>query len=333
MSNQSAPPPPMADLVGPVLKAGAIIAAGQLGMFKALAGGPCSITELAGAIGASDTGVAILAEALASVGYLERVDGRYANGPVPRTWLTPASQVDFTPGLLWMPLAWRLLEGLQEVIRRGGPERPLFAYLQEHPELGRTMAQYMKTQAQLIAGPVMEAVVVPQTARRLLDLGGAHGLYSIAFCQRHPLLHAVVFDLAVALADTGRAIAEAGLAERVHIQEGDYLADDIGEGYDVVLCFALFHNQTVDQNRRLLAKVARALKPGGLLAIAEILRGDPPDAFAGLYSLLFFLYSGTRTYGYDEITGWLAEAGFDECKRIDLPPPGPVALVTAVRPG
>lgn len=332
MTNQL-PPPPAADLIGPVLKGAAIIAGEKLGLFKLLAEGPRSTPEIAKTLGADEVGVTILAEALASVGYLERVDNRYSNGPVARAWLTPASRVDFTPLLLWAQLGWHLMESIDQVVRRGGPERPVYEYLQERPEIGRANAEYMKAMAQLTAGPIAQATTVPDTARRLLDLGGSHGSYSIAFCKRHPRLKAVVYDLPAALAGTEEAIAAEGLADRVSVQHGNYLTDDIGEGHDVILCFFLLHNHTEGDNKRLVAKVGKALNPGGMVVVHEFLKGEPPDAFNALYSLLFFTYSAGRNYSYQEIMGWLANAGLSSFNRVDLPPNGQSSLITAVKAG
>lgn len=333
MSQQPPPPPPMADLSGPVIKAAGIFAAAQLGLFKALADGPRSIPEIANATGGNETGIARLAEVLASVGYLERVGDRYANGPTPRAWLTPASQVDFTPYLLWGAEVWRSLEGLSQVVRRGGPERNLFQLMEERPEMGRVFARYMKASAQLFAEPIAQAVLLPDAARRLLDLGGSHGLHSMAFCRRHPNLKAVVFDLPVAVAETEETIAAEGLADRVSVQRGDYLKDEIGQGYDVVLCFDLIHGHTEDDNRHLVAKVAQALNPGGLAVIHDFMRTEPPDEFNAVFSLIMFLENGTRTHSYQEVTGWLTEAGLRDLKRIDLPPTGQSSIVTAVKAG
>ncbi len=329
--NSQLPPPPGADLIGPMFKAAAIMAAGRLGLFKLLAEDPLSIPEIARRLSANELGVKILVEALASVDYLERVDGRYDNGPVARAWLSPSSPVDFTPLLLWAPLGWHLAEGIPQVVTRGSPERPLYEYLQEQPELGRANAAYMKVMAQLNAGPIAQTASVPDTARRLLDLGGSHGLYSMAFCKGHPDLSATVYDLPIAVAGTEETITNEGLAGRVRVQHGNYLTDDIGDGYDVILCFFLYHNHTEDDNKRLVAKVGKALNPGGIVVVHEFLRGEPPDAFNALYSLAFFMYSAGRNYSYEEITGWLADAGLRGFNRIDLPPMGNSSLITAVK--
>ena len=50
-------------------------------------------------------------------------------------------------------------------------------------------------------------VKLPPNARRLLDVGGGHGLYSIKFCYRYPELEATIFDLPLATETTRKNIA------------------------------------------------------------------------------------------------------------------------------
>jgi len=331
MSKETTTPSSLTDIFIKTIENAALIAAGQLGLFKTLAKRPRSIPEIAHAINASETGVARLVEALASVGYLERVDDRYANGPTARAWLTPASPVDFTPLLLHWAEVWPLLGDLSQVIRRGGPQLSLYQLMQDRPEWGRTFAQFMKARAQLTSGPIVERVVVPDKAQLLLDLGGSHGLHSIAFCRSHPNLKAIVFDLPVALTETEENITAEGLADRVNVQRGDYLTDDIGQGYDVVLCFNLVHHHTEDDNRCLIRKIAKALNPGGLIVIYGMLRDEHITSYNALFSLLMFTYSQTRLYSFKEIIGWLKEVAFSDFNRIDLPPAGQNSIITAVK--
>lgn len=331
MPQPTLPPPPMADLTVPLAKGAAIIAAGQLDLFRALGQAPSAIPDLARRLEVDEVGLTRLVELLQCVGYLERVEGRYANGPVPRAWLTPASQVDFSSVLAWSAEVWRLLEDLAASIRRGGPTETMYQLMAARPDQGRDFALYMRASAQLSAAAIAQVVTLPPDARRLLDLGGSHGLHSIAFCRRYPELSATVFDLPVALMTAGETIAAEHPTVRVVTRAGDYLADDLGQGWDVVLCFNLLHNHHAEENRQLVAKVARALRPGGMIVVQDFLRPDPPDAFNAAFSLLMFNQNGTRTYQYEEIADWLRAARFDDIQRVDLPPAGQSSVVTAAR--
>jgi hypothetical protein len=63
-------------------------------------------------------------------------------------------------------------------------------------------------------------------ATRLLDLGGSHGLHSIAFCRRYPGLDAVIVDLPTALTKTRATLVDAALSERIRLREGNLLDGD-----------------------------------------------------------------------------------------------------------
>jgi hypothetical protein len=39
--------------------------------------------------------------------------------------------------------------------------------------------------AQLVGAEITRKLAVPASAQRLLDLGGGHGMYSIALCRAH----------------------------------------------------------------------------------------------------------------------------------------------------
>ena len=334
MNPQTSQPPLFTiELTEQITIAGGLIAACQLGLFEALADGPRAIPEIADAVGGSEKGVACLVEALASVGYLKRVDDGYASGPMHRAFLTSASPDDLTSHLLVLAQAWQGLGELAQSIRRGGPGQDMWQFNEEHPEIGRAFARYMQTFAQLNAAPIAEAQNLPDGASSLLDLGGSHGLYSIAFCKRHPNLKAVVFDLPAALTETEDNIAAEGLSGRVSVRGGNYFIDDIGQEFDVILLFRLLHDHSEEENSHLLAKVAKALKPGGMVVLQSTLRKEPPEKFDAIFSLRLFARTENRCYTYEEIAVWLRNVGFDDFKRIDLPPPGRSSLISAVHMG
>jgi hypothetical protein len=97
------------------------------------------------------------------------------------------------------------------------------------------------------------------SACRLLDLGGGHGLYSIAFCQKNPGLNAVVFDLPSVTEATKNFIGRYR-ADRVSVLPGDFFKDPIGSGYDIVFS----SSNPGGKVPGLIPKIADALNTGGL---------------------------------------------------------------------
>jgi SAM-dependent methyltransferase len=304
---------------------------GEIGLFKALASGPLTIPEIAKAVGASEVGVTRLVEALVGMGYLEKEGARHVNGPAPRLWYVPTGQADYTPFLKFIGEVWPLFGKLAESVRLGRPESNMYQLMELQPQIGKHFSQYMRANAQLRAKPISEMFSLPDTAHRLLDLGGSHGLYSIAYCRRNPNLRATIFDLPAALSDTEEIIAAEGLSDRISVQRGDYLKDDVGEGYDAVLCFGIIDGNSYEENANLFKNIAGALNPGGQVMILSHVRPEPTDAFNALFSLIMFTTYGTRTYSFDEITEWLRDAGFANFEQRVLQ--GGTSMVTATLSG
>lgn len=314
-------PGPMLDVLG-ALACRAVSVALELGVFGALSGGPLTAAEIARQIEADERGATLLLEALEALGYVDKQDDRYANTAMTVKWMlrgSPASFVgslSFFEGLLDR---WRYLD---ESIRRGEPPMLVWEWFDQHPGGWRNYQAALLGMARMVADEVVARVKLPPTARRLLDVGGGHGLYSIKFCRRHPQLSATVFDWPQALEVAQETIAAEDMDGRVTVQEGDFWTDDLGSGYDVALLFNIIHMYLPDQNTELLRKVAGALNAGGLIVIMDQIAGKvsgpTAKAVARLQGLNLFNEVNGQTYATDEIAGWLMAAGFTNPRGISL---------------
>ena len=114
---------------------------------------------------------------------------------------------------------------------------------------------------------------------------------------------------------------------------GDALVDDLGEAcYDVVLLAQLAHHFDEATNRRLVRRLARALRPGGLLVVQEISRRTSPRGgqLGALSHLYFALTSSTGGWTFEEIADWQRDAGLEPRKPVwfrALPDTGQQAAV------
>jgi SAM-dependent methyltransferase len=322
---------PMVDVYLPMMKAAAIISAGQLRLFEALAERPLTVPELAAAIGASEFGTSHLADFLVAVGYLVQAEGRLSNAPHAARWFTRRGSVDYTAGLLWTAESWTLMSQLTGAVQAGAPGKTLWETMRERPQWGPVFSSYMHAFARHLNPDLLARVNLPSGATRLLDLGGSHGLHSIGFCKRDPELSSVIVDLPESLTGTRETIAAAGLSGRITLRPGNLLDGAWGDGYDAVLYLSVAHNQTFEDNRRVVAQIARVLRPGGRIVIHEYLTGTPLDVYDAAFRLTLLVETATRTYSFDEIAGWLAEAGFGPPARIDLSPREKGSLVVATK--
>jgi hypothetical protein len=328
-------PKPMFDTALNMGIAKTILVANKLGVFQKLSGRWLSAQELAGEVSAEERSLGMLLEALAAVGYLRHKSGKYTNAKVARQWLVEGSAKYVGNFLRHYDDLWTIWDGLEQSVRTDESFVNFFQYCNEHPDIQRNFILANKDVAVTGANEVVSKVKVPAQASRLLDLGGAHGYYSIAFCRKYPQLTALVTDWEKPVRIGQEVVNQEKMSERVTFKVADYMTDDIGSGYDIALMFALFHSESSETNQATLKKVYNALNPGATIAIAEVLSyKGKKESDVGLLFGLGMLVATPRgkTYSYDEVRRWLQDTGFVNISRADLRRLPTYSLVLATKP-
>jgi SAM-dependent methyltransferase len=170
-----------------------------------------------------------------------------------------------------------------------------------------------------------------QTAKKLVDIGGGHGLYAIAFSQANPDLESVVFDLPQVVEATNSYIRSYEMQDRVNAVAGDYNTDDWGRGYDIVFASDCLYRPK-EVLIPIISKIKDSLNPGGIFISKHWMMNDErtsPDTtvFFDLMVSLIGNFSG-YIYTRQESFQILASAGFDvECFGISTPSKPSVILV------
>jgi SAM-dependent methyltransferase len=119
---------------------------------------------------------------------------------------------------------------------------------------------------------VARRIPVPRHARTLLDIGGGHGRFAIALCERQPQVCATILDLPDAVRHAAPLVAGYDLSDCITHRVGDALTDDLGEDmYDIVIINNLVHHFEEEANRALTRRVAQALRLGGVMAIGGVI--------------------------------------------------------------
>ncbi len=288
----------------------AIMAGAALGVFEALGNGERTGNEVAAACHTHPGATKKLLDCLVAVGYVRHRAGRYRLAPRRKKWLLEASPTSVVDKLVFQIVEWGWVSQLEDFVRTGEP-------VAFHGRMTATeWAGYqdaMRALAASSAGEVARKVPVPKGARRLLDIGGSHGLHSAALCRRHRGLSSTILELPAAL-PRARAIAVAhDLEGRITYRAGDALHTDLGEAsFDLVFVSHLVHHFSADENRALACRVARCLRPGGYYVVGELLRPARPGAggpAANAVDLYFALISAAGTWSAHEIASWQRQAG------------------------
>jgi len=166
---------------------------------------------------------------------------------------------------------------------------------------------------------------------RVLDLAAGSGVWGIALAQVSDAVHVTAVDWPGVIPVTRKTVAKFRLAERFSFVEGDLLEADFGSDYDVATLGHILHSEGRDRSRALLAKTFGALRSGGTIAIADFLvnadRTGPARSLFFAVNMLVNTDTGD-TYSFEEISEWLAEAGFVKARTLEAPGPSPLILAT-----
>ncbi|HLY30456.1 MAG TPA: class I SAM-dependent methyltransferase [Ktedonobacterales bacterium] len=327
-------PTPLAQTIVGMWLARTIMVGVKLGVFEALAQEPLTASEVGTRCRTEPHATEKLLIALVGAGYLRVAPPRrraspnamehpseecYALTPVTRRWLLATSPQSLRDAVLHQFLDAQFIEHYEEFVLTG---RPLDVHAMMTPEQWGVYQRGMRSGANLYAPEVARRTPVPKGARAMLDIGGAHGYFSVALCRRYPELHATILDLPEAVEQAAPLLAREGMGERVIHKVGDAVTEDLGvERYDLVFISSLMHHFDEATNRALTQRAAQALCPGGYLVVQEVFR--PVSAHAAgqlgaLADLYFAVTSEAGTWSPAEIAAWQRAAGLAPRKPIEF---------------
>jgi acetylserotonin N-methyltransferase len=291
--------------------------ADDLGVFALLDARPATTPELAAEIGIELRATEAIVGVLAALGLVAQNQGRFHPTDTGRTYLVPGSPY------YWGPLLWRIRETpidckrLLNALRRGttAAEAPVTAMWQAPtefpPEALAAFTRVMHAHSFSLAMLTVSSYGLAD-ARRLLDVGGGSGSYSIAAALHQPGLRCVVLDLP-AVCEMARAYAEQfGVADRVEQTAADMFVDPWPEGCDRIFFSDIFHDWDDERCRLLAARAYDALPPGGHILVHEMLLSDTKDGPlpAVSYSMIMLFVTQGRQRSARELREILGSAGF-----------------------
>lgn len=170
-----------------------------------------------------------------------------------------------------------------------------------------------------VLAPALANAVDLRGARRLLDLGGGSGIYSIACVEANPALRATVFESTPVDRIARRSIDRAGCGARIDVMTGDMFVDAWPTDHDAHLFSNVLHDWDEADCRRLLGMSAASLPVGGRLVVHDMFLDDDKAGplWAAEYSVLLASVTRGRLYSRLEVTGWACDHGYTMVGRAD----------------
>jgi (2Fe-2S) ferredoxin/predicted O-methyltransferase YrrM len=300
-----------------------LLTALELDIFTAVGDGANS-EQIGARVHANARAVAMLLNALASLGLLAKSGDDYRNTPESARFFVQGSKDNHRNGLLHTANIWHRWSTLTDAVRRGA-RIPIDG--DANPEWTPNFIAGMQRNARDRAPLVVKALGT-ESVRRILDLGGGSGAYSIAFAKASPAVKCEILDLPEVVPLTAEYVNRAGVSAQVVLRAGHMLHGNLGSGYDIVMLNAICHMFSEKQNMEIFRRARQALAPGGRLVVQDFILN--PDKAGPQQAALFSLNMlvGTEegaAYNESEYTGWMKAAGLNEVRRIKLP--GPADLI------
>ena len=298
------------------LRSRVILSAAELNLFTRLEGQGATAKGLAEKLDCDQRALTRLLDCLVAFQLLSKEKGTYL--PTERGALLSATHPKTElPMVLHLSGLWETWSGLTETVKTGSNPRrkpvtergkdSLKAFIGAMHVVGRSLARDIANSYDL------------SPFKRLLDIGGATGTYTIAFLEKNPGMTAVLFDLPDVIPMAEKMLEEEGLLERVELVPGDFYKDELPKGCDLALLSAIIHQNSPKENFDLYRKIQRALVPGGKVLIRDHVmdpaRTSPPQGTLFAINMLVNTKGGD-TYTFDEIKDALAAAGFVEVNLV-----------------
>jgi hypothetical protein len=308
-----------------------VLSAVELELFTHLAAEAMTGEEIGERLGLHPRAIYDFLDTLVALRLLERdgegSDGRYRNTAETAAFLDKRSPT-YIGGILEMSNArlYRFWGDLTEALQTGKPQneikqtgKAMFEELYSDPA---RLEQFMNAMKGVSLGPAFALAEKFDFTKykTLCDVGGATGLLCTTVAARHPHLRCTSYDLPVVVPIAERAIAAAGLSDRVTTASGDFFEAPLPEA-DVITMGLILHDWNLDRKMHLIRSAYDALPEGGAFIVIENLIDDArrENAFGLMMSLNMLIEFGDAfDYTGADFAGWCEEVGFREVEILPL---------------
>jgi len=279
--------------------------------------------EIAAFLKTHEANTTLFLNALCAIQLLEKENGTYRNTELSNTFLVQGKDC-YLGEFLMLSDQWSFqTRGQMADAIKNGPA----SQGDNLDDMGKMFAPHVKSMGNYSRSGVSQLMAkaisrLPEFAgmKKMLELGGGHGMDCIAITQKSASLKGIVFDNPAVIKVTREIIAEYDMEKRVTVMEGDYAKDPIGSGYDLIYAKATL-SFLKDNFQPLFTKIYHALNPGGVfISVHDGLTEEGTKPADMVISWLpTGLMSRDLSLDRDAIPDAMLQAGFKSVKVTPLP--------------
>jgi 2-polyprenyl-3-methyl-5-hydroxy-6-metoxy-1,4-benzoquinol methylase len=294
----------------------------ELGVFTVLGDEEKTSDQIAEEIDTDIRATDRLLNALSLSGAVQKINGMFRNSDAARQYLVEG-RPDYQAGMMHSVNLWNSWSNLTVSVKSGGAVNQ--NTVEERDEKWfKPFIAAMHNRAFAEAPSLVEEIDLTNV-KKILDVGGGSGAYSMAFVRAGENILSTVFDLPNVIPMTEQYVREAGLEVKINTIPGDFNTDELPKGYDLVFLSAIIHMNSPEQNISLIRKAGSALNMGGMVVISDFIMDDNRvTPFFGAFFALNMLVNTKAgdTYTESEIKAWFEQAGITFIERIETPSTG-----------
>jgi SAM-dependent methyltransferase len=285
----------------------------EAGIFEAL-DEEKDILSLKHELHADERALYIMLEALSAMGYVHKIPGKYVIAEKARSLFLESGEDyvgGYLPHFLNIMKAWLMLP---EIIK--GEKRKVEPAKRDVAAFMHAMASKTET---AVKETMENTLKRKKNAKDLLDLGGGPGIYTKAFVNKG--IQAVLYDMPEVI-DYVSCEFKLKEIKNLTLKSGDFTRNDFekefkGRSFDIVFIANICHIYSEEENRLLIKRIKKLLKPQGMIAIEDFVRGRSPMAEMFAVNMLANTEGG-NTYTEAQYREWLETSGYGRIEVIDL---------------
>ncbi|WP_319775424.1 methyltransferase [Breoghania sp.] len=297
----------------------ALFTALHVGLFTALADQGARLDEVAEKTGLDPDRATTLLTALSSLGLVDRDGGTYRNSPAAEAFLVNGRKYDFGDYLRLQidKQMYPFLTQLEGALTGELDPEQVSSYADwfSDPKEARLYSESQHA-GSLGPGRSLARMVDLSAARKMLDVGGGTGAFSISLCKAYPELTSTVLDFPNVVKVGKDFVAAAGLSERISFQAGNALESQWPKPVDVVLMSYLFSGVPGEAIPGLVSGAMKVLNPGGHYIVHDFMVEDDRTGpkLAALWQLQHVAFNPTAK----SITGGFVRQEMEKAGFVDV---------------
>ena len=244
---------------------------------------PITTKELSKKMSWDESNTFNLLKGLYSLGYLERNGDTFCNMPETSKYLVKSKPAYMGNVLTFFCNNQGMsLGNVAQQVKEGPKPQEQTQQSMDFAAYGDAMRDAQSGIRQYELLEILRSLPEYKSIHKILDLGCGAGCLGIAVIQDVSNRTGVLFDRPNMQSLIEESVKLSDMQDSISIKTGDFINDDIGSGYDLILCSSIMLF-AIKGGANFFAKLKKALNPGGVVVCLN--EGIEPD-YSGPWDMI-----------------------------------------------